>query len=656
MTQALRPFKSRGPLTRRLQCIAGGLAVIALCAAVRISTTEPDAAEAGSPVKLFTTKPSAKVAAEAKESEAANQAKPQIVAIVNGEKITRNDLAAEALLHYGDEVLEMLVNKHLILEGCKQRNVQVTQEEVSNEIDRMSERFGVATDQWLKMLKEERGISPQQYARDIIWPTIALRKLAADRVHPTEQEIQEAYDTQFGPAVQVRLIVCSALDKARKIHEMAIKTPEDFGNLAKQYSDDTSSASAKGLIQPIRRHTGDPNIERIAFALQPGQVSEIVAVGSDYAFVRCEKQLPARGVELASVRKLLEDACRDKKMRVAGAEIFKELQAASTVENIFRDPVKREQMPGVAVIINGKRVTMLDLSEECIERHGQPSLEGTINRKLIEQAARVGKIEVAEQDIDEEIAHAAEQMGRFKSDGTVDVETWLQEVQQEQHTTIELYRRDAVWPSVVLKKLVAARVDVTVEDLRRGYDANWGQCKQCRAIVFNANQQRRAQEVWDMARTKPTIENFGDLAEEYSVEASSRVLRGEVPPIPRHGGQPILEKEAFQLKAGELSGVFQLADKWVILFCEGDLNRQDKAPTFEEVRGEIYDDVYEKKLRREMAKEFASIQEQAQIDNFYAGTSKSPTKGQSIDSIAAPGFGGSKSARTAAASVDTDRQ
>jgi hypothetical protein len=50
-------------------------------------------------------------------------------------------------------------------------------------------------------------------------------------------------------------------------------------------------------------------------------------------------------------------------------------------------------------------------------------------------------------------------------------------------------------------------------------------------------------------------------------------------------------------------------------------------------------------------------QEQAHIDNFYAGTSKSPTKGQSIDSIAAPGFGGtSKSARTAAASVDTDRQ
>ena len=74
-----------------------------------------------------------------------------------------------------------------------------------------------------------------------------------------------------------------------------------------------------------------------------------------------------------------------------------------------------------------------------------------------------------------------------------------------------------------------------------------------------------------MARKRPNVDYFGDLAAEYSVEGSSRALRGEMPPIAKHCGQPQLEKEAFALQPGELSGVIQLvgSDKCVILFCEG---------------------------------------------------------------------------------------
>ena len=46
-----------------------------------------------------------------------------------------------------------------------------------------------------------------------------------------------------------------------------------------------------------------------------------------------------------------------------------------------------------------------------------------------------------------------------------------------------------------------------------------------------SNNLRRAQEVWDMARRTPTVENFGELAGKYSIERSSRALLGEVPPI-----------------------------------------------------------------------------------------------------------------------------
>ena len=51
----------------------------------------------------------------------------------------------------------------------------------------------------------------------------------------------------------------------------------------------------------------------------------------------------------------------------------------------------------------------------------------------------------------------------------------------------------------------------------------------CLAIVLN--NQRRAQQVFEMARKNNTRENFGELAAQYSVEPGSQALRGEVPPI-----------------------------------------------------------------------------------------------------------------------------
>jgi parvulin-like peptidyl-prolyl isomerase len=132
-----------------------------------------------------------------------------------------------------------------------------------------------------------------------------------------------------------------------------------------------------------------------------------------------------------------------------------------------------------------------------------------------------------------------------------------------------------------------------------------------------------------MARNHMTADFFGNLAEEYSVEPSSRALRGDIPPIQKFGGQPVLEKEAFALQPGELSGVIQAGDKYVILFCQG--FTEPTKITFEEVRDQIFEDIYEKKLRLVMAKEFTSLQEGAQIDNFLANTSQSPYKGKSAN-------------------------
>ena len=545
----------------------------------------------------------------------------RLMAVVNSEQITREQFGDECLRHYGKEVLESMINKQLIVEQCERQNVVVSRADVDAEIERMAQRFGLTTKQWLAMLKQERGISPLQYASDIIWPTLALRKLAGDRLKVTRQELQEAFDMQYGEAVRARLIACNDLPTARTVRQAAATKPDDFGELAKKHSVD-SSASVKGLIQPIRKYGNFKEIEQAAFNLADGEVSQVIPAAGQFIILKREGLVPAAKVDLQQVAPQLEEIVRDHKMRPLAGEVFLQLQKQSKVEDFLKDPARGRTMPGVAAVVNGRQITMRDLAEQCIDRHGEQVLEGTINRKLLEQACKKRNITVSKEEIDREVLRAAAEMLPPKQDGSPDVDAWLKTVTERQGVTVDVYRNDAVWPSVALKKLVGGDVKVTEADLKKGYDSNFGPRVRCRAIVLgNA---RRAQQIWEKARQKPTVENFGTLAEQFSIEPQSQALRGEVPPISRHGGQPLLEEQAFSLKPGDLSSIVQVGDKFVFLFCEG--YTETVNVSFQEVRDEIYKDLHEKKVRLAMAERFEQLQDAATIDNYLAGTSKSPSQ------------------------------
>lgn len=603
-----------------------GMAVLGVCLVARYYWPADSASAKGPDTNIKRTaateplkKPSASPPGSAAKAPKGNP----IAALVNDEPITRDELARECLLHYGADVLESMVNRALIEASCQKKKIVITDKQVDEEIDRMARKFSFTKDQWMKTLEKERNIKAAAYRRDIIWPTLALRELAKSQINVTKQELEDAYESEFGAAVKVRLIAIQDPEKARKIHGQAVAKPEEFPALAKNHSQDTNSASAYGLIQPIRRHMGDPKLEAAAFALKKGQISPIVQVGEMNVFVKCEELLPpTKGVDRAKVMPLLDEALRDRKLRSAAGDVFKELQKDAVVVNVLNDPVKSKQMPGVAATINGQKITVRELAEECMERHGGEVLEGTINRKLLDQALRKRKLAVSDSDLDAEIRRAAMTMGKIDDQGEPDVQGWLEHVLSSENITREVYLHDQVWPSVALKKLVGDKVQVTNDDLERGYEANYGKKVRCRAIVLN--NQRRAQEVWEKARENPTAKTFGDLAEQYSIEAGSRTLRGEVPPIQRFGGQPVLEEVAFDLQPGEVSGIVQVGNTFVILFCEGFTTPINT--NLAEVKDLLYRDIHEKKLRLEMANAFDALKDQSHVDNFVKGDVKAPKK------------------------------
>ncbi|MEM6654845.1 MAG: peptidylprolyl isomerase, partial [Planctomycetota bacterium] len=371
---------------------------------------------------------------------------------------------------------------------------------------------------------------------------------------------------------------------------------------------------------------GQPDLEQVAFSLEPGQVSAPIQVAQQFAILKCERRLQSyqRSLSDEGVQAELTEAIRDEKLRGAANNLFAELEAASQITNVYNDPQLRGNMPGVVALVNGERVTMQQLGEVCLAKHGVPVLEGEISRLLLEQELVKNNLTVSEEDLTIEMAHAAKLAGVTNDAGQPDLEQWIKLSTEQQGVSYATYVRDSVWPSAALKKLTRGEVLVTQEDLDKGFEANYGPRVRCRAIVLA--DLRRAQKVWAMARENESMEYFGDLASEYSIEPTSKSLRGEVPPIRRHGGQPSVEEAAFALQPGQLSGILQAGDKFLILKCEAWTEPVEIRP--DEVRDVLYQDLFEKKMRLAMSEAYDRVRSAARIDNFLAKTSEAPAAKQ----------------------------
>ncbi|GAA5508730.1 peptidylprolyl isomerase [Novipirellula caenicola] len=546
-----------------------------------------------------------------------------VVAVVNADPITRKTLNEESLRRYGKDVLENMINRHLILQACKTHGIEVTSTEVREEINRIASKFGLSMQAYLQLLQEERDIQPDQYSREIVWPMLALRRLVADRVQVTDEEFNKAFISQFGEAVKCRLIMMASKSDAESLRQQAVAHPDQFAALAKQHSEDEASASVGGLIPPIRRYTGDTRLEEAAFALQDNQISPVLQLGDQWIFLQAVRRLPATTPSpqaMPSIRAQINDRIRDEKMRGAATELFAQLQAESQVVNVLGDAEKSKHYPGVAAIINGQQVSLAAVAAECTKRHGGEVLEGEINRKLLTQALKQANKKVEDVDLQQEIQRAAASFGFVTADGQPDVQAWIQSVTSDGTTTQDLYIRDAVWPSVALKKLVEDSVSLNEQDIQQGFESAYGPRVEVLAIVLA--DQRSAQKVWEMARDNPTDTFFGKLAEQYSIEPVSASNMGKVPPIRKHGGQPAIEREAFAMKPGDLSGIVVTGDKYIILRCQG--YTEPVVKQLEDVRSELVRDLSEKKLNLAMNVRFDELKSAAEIDNFFAAAKELP--------------------------------
>ncbi len=289
-------------------------------------------------------------AAEQKQEEQVGQARvdalSQAVGRVNGQAISYEDLARECVERHGRDVLDNLVNRMIIQQACAERGITVTEAEVNQEVVNLSKKFGLAVEQYYQLLEAERNLTPIQYRRDVVWPMLAMKKLAGRDVQITREMMREAYVDNFGPRVKARMIVFDNLRRAQEAWPKAQQNPDDFERMARELSVEPNSRALGGTVPPIRRNSGAHEaIRKAAYEMkEPGEISGIIQIDSQYVILKYEGRTEPVEHDPKDVEAQLHAELEEREVARLLAETFEKIQGAARVDNLLtgesKGPVK----------------------------------------------------------------------------------------------------------------------------------------------------------------------------------------------------------------------------------------------------------------------------------------------------------------------------
>ena len=288
---------------------------------------------------------------------------PVVLALVNGEEIHRSEFE-EALKGIEERagapapadrrneiyrnIIDQLIEYRLLVQETVERNIEVTDQEVEARLTVFKQHFGSPAD-FEKALSEQK-LTLQKFKEET-QTTLRLDKMLAKEVEAKisieSKDLENFYKenlNQFSEEEQVQashiLIVVSAEAKpwekeaARKqaaaILEK-IRTGQDFASLAREHSQDPGNAQKGGEIGYFGRGEMVGAFERAAFALEPGEVSELVDSPFGFHIIKTTDKRPSRTLTLDEVRPQLEEFLQNQKRQEQTAEFLDLLKNKSTI-------------------------------------------------------------------------------------------------------------------------------------------------------------------------------------------------------------------------------------------------------------------------------------------------------------------------------------
>jgi len=255
------------------------------------------------------------------------------------------------------EAMDLLIEQELILQAAEAQGIEVAPEEIDAALAEVSEPF--KTPEAFNYRIESEGYTTDSY-REHLRRMIAAAKyldgIRADAMSVSDEELEAYYRNNerrltLPEQVRVRHILLSwkplgKPDDRAALHEQMgailkkARAGEDFAGLAREYSDDSTRMDG-GDVGLFHRGQMVPAFEAAAFALQPGEISDIVETPFGLHIIKLEERKEARLLPLDEVREQLREHMIKEKLDTVVAVETARLRDEAKIEILI--PLERAQ-------------------------------------------------------------------------------------------------------------------------------------------------------------------------------------------------------------------------------------------------------------------------------------------------------------------------
>jgi len=288
----------------------------------------------------------------------------RIVARVNDGVITLSELKEaaapytaslsdkEEIRKVEQQVLNTLIEERLIIDKAKNLNITVSEEEIDEAIEEVKQRHSLDDYQFQQLL-ERQATTWEEYReeiRDQILLTKALNLEVNSKIELKESDAKKYYEehlSEFLYPKDVRLrqifILCPegadpaeqqrAQAEAEHIYRELMKG-EDFGKLAKKYSQDPSSEKG-GDIGYVKEGELLAPLEEVVFQLKEGEISRPIKTKRGYHIFKVEEVRDNRVRPFQEVKDTILNKLYKERFAQRQKQWMEEIREESFVEILY---------------------------------------------------------------------------------------------------------------------------------------------------------------------------------------------------------------------------------------------------------------------------------------------------------------------------------
>lgn len=310
---------------------------------------------------------------EAEQDAAAAEAEPiaidDAVARVNGELVGRaefDDVVASNIARWEyqsgesfdaaqrpqleQQVLDGLITRTILEQEADDLDIVVTDESFSETLAQFTSQF--PNEEAYRIALEEQGFSEGEFEDELRRQMLIeelIRTQVYDQIEISDDDMQAFYDEnpQFfeqSEQVAARHIIfttqgASEADQTALREELQgirqeIADGADFAEMAREHSQGPSAADG-GNLGVFGRGQMVPAFEETAFALEVGELSEVIETQFGYHIVQVTERIPAQTQSFADSREQIRQFLTEEERNTAAQAYVQGLRGAAEVEELI---------------------------------------------------------------------------------------------------------------------------------------------------------------------------------------------------------------------------------------------------------------------------------------------------------------------------------